>query len=448
MSELALLGGTPAINREVPDELFRWPVVTKEDEDAVLEVLRRGAMSGTDVTQKFEREFADWMGQRWALGFCNGTASLQAAMYAVGLGDGDEMIVSSLTYWASCIQIYSLRATPVFAEVDPETLCIDPNDLERLIGPRTKAIMVVHYVSHPAPMDQIMAIARRHNIKVIEDVSHAQGGLYKGRKLGTFGDVAAMSLMSGKSFAIGEAGILTTDNREIYERAVAYAHYERFTEANTVVATDLRPYTQMALGGIKGRMNQLSSAMGRVQLKYYDERCAEIRKAMNYFWDQMEGVPGIRAHRVDESEGSNMAGWYCARGLYRPEELGGLSVTRFCEAVRAEGVGDCNPGCNNPLHSHRAFQTLDLYHSGEPTRIVHADRDVRVLDEGLKQSENIGKRIFGIPWFKKFQPEYIDMYVNAFKKVATHYEELLADDKPDAPQVGQWFFYKDKEPKK
>ena len=448
MSELALLGGGKAIAKQAPEELFHWPIVTKEDEDAVLEVLRKGTMSGTDVTLKFEREFADWMGQSWGLGFCNGTAAIQAAMFAVGLGEGDELILPSLTYWASCMQIFTMRATPVFAEVDPETLCIDPNDLERLIGPKTKAILVVHYVAHPAPMDRIMAIARKHNLKVIEDVSHAQGGLYKGRKLGTFGDVAAMSLMSGKSFAVGEGGMLTTDNREIYERAVAYAHYERFTEANTVTATDLRPYAQLALGGIKGRMNQLSSAMGRVQLKYYDERCAEIRKAMNYFWDGLEGVPGIRAHRVDERDGSNMAGWYCARGLYRPEEIGGLSVTRFCAAVRAEGVEDCFPGCNNPLHSHRAFQTLDLYHSGEPTRIAHADRDVRVLDEKLTISESIGKTIYSIPWFKKFMPEYIDQYIEAYRKVATHWEELIEGDEPDAPQIGQWFFYRDKTPAK
>lgn len=447
MSELALLGGKPAVSKQAPEELFRWPIITKDDEEAVLEVLRRGAMSGTDVTVKFEREFADWMGQNWALGFCNGTAALQAAMYAVGLGTGDEMIVPSLTYWASCIQIFTLGATPVFAEVDPDTLCIDPDDLPRLIGPRTKAIMVVHYLAHPAPMDRIMAIAHKHGLKVIEDVSHAQGGLYQGRKLGTFGDVAAMSLMSGKSFAIGEGGMLTTDSREIYERAVAYAHYERFTEANTVAAMDLRPYAQLALGGIKGRMNQLSSAMGRVQLKHYDKRCKEIRKAMNYFWDGLEGVPGIRAHRVKEEDGSNMAGWYCAHGIYCPEELGGLSVTRFCEALRAEGIADCIPGCNNPLHSHRAFQTLDLYHAGKPTRVAYAERDVRELDKALTRSEGIGKRIYFVPWFKKYMPEYIDQYIAAFRKVATHYEELLEGDEPDAPQVGQWFFYKDKEKK-
>lgn len=436
MSELALLGGKKAVTMQAPEELFKWPIVTKEDEDAVLEVLRKGTMSGTDVTQKFEREFAEWMGQSWALGFCNGTAAIQAAMFAVGLGEGDEMILPSLTYWASCMQIYTMRATPVFCEVDPNTLCLDPDDLERCIGPKTKAILVVHYVSHPAPMDRIMAIARKHNIKVIEDVSHAQGGLYKGRKLGTFGDVAAMSLMSGKSFAIGEAGILTTDNREIYERAVAYAHYERFTEANTVAATDLRPYAQLALGGIKGRMNQLSSAMGRVQLKYYDERCAEIRKAMNYFWDLVEDLPGIRPIRVDESTGSNMAGWYSPHGLYISEELHGLSVGRFCQALRAEGCVGGWDGGNFCLHTHDLFKTFDLFGMGKPTRIAFNDRDIRVDDEALKRSEEY--ECFSIPWFKHYDKEWIEKYAGALRKVIENHEQLLEGDE-NRKQGGRWY---------
>ena len=436
MSELALLGGKKAVTMQAPEELFKWPIVTKEDEDAVLEVLRKGTMSGTDVTQKFEREFAEWMGQSWALGFCNGTAAIQAAMFAVGLGEGDEMILPSLTYWASCMQIYTMRATPVFCEVDPNTLCLDPDDLERCIGPKTKAILVVHYVSHPAPMDRIMAIARKHNIKVIEDVSHAQGGLYKGRKLGTFGDVAAMSLMSGKSFAIGEAGILTTDNREIYERAVAYAHYERFTEANTVAATDLRPYAQLALGGIKGRMNQLSSAMGRVQLKYYDERCAEIRKAMNYFWDLLDGLPGLHAIRVDESTGSNMAGWYNPHGLYVPEELEGLSVKRFCEAVRAEGVPKCHDGSNFNLHTHNIFKDFDLNNAGKPSRIAYADRDVREDDHQCDRSNDW--IAFTIPWFKHYDKEWIEKYALAYRKVIENYKLLLEEDK-DKTVGGRWY---------
>ena len=148
-----------------PGDMFRWPIITKEDEEAVLEVLRRGAMSGWDVTMKFEEEFAAWQGTKYALGFNNGTASIHAAMFACGVGVGDEIICPSITFWASAAQCYSLGATVVFADIDPETLCIDPNDIEHRITERTKAIVVVHYLGHPADMDPIMEIAERHGIK-------------------------------------------------------------------------------------------------------------------------------------------------------------------------------------------------------------------------------------------------------------------------------------------
>ena len=224
MSELAILGGKPAVT--VPmDDILKWPIVNDALRRAVVKVQDDGNMSGTDLTRQFEERFAAWQGAKYALAHSSGTASLQAAMFGIGLGVGDELICPSITYWASGLPAMSLGATVVFAEIDPKTLCIDPKDFERRITPRTKAVVVVHYCSYPAPMDEIMAIARKHNVKVIEDVSHAQGGYYKGKMLGTFGDVAAMSLMSGKSFAIGEGGILVTDNEEIYQRAMLWGHY-------------------------------------------------------------------------------------------------------------------------------------------------------------------------------------------------------------------------------
>jgi perosamine synthetase len=438
-SKLALFGGPKAIRSEEGD-MFTWPIVTEEDEDAVLEVLRKGGMSGTDVTMKFEKEFAQWQGSRYALGFNNGTAAIQSAMYGCGVGVGDEVICQSVVYWAAIAQVFSLGGTMVFADIDKDTLCIDPDDIERKITNRTKAIVVVHYLGHPADMDRIMEIAKRRGVKVIEDVSHAQGGMYKGRKLGTIGDVGAMSLMSGKSFAIGEGGMLVTDDIGIYERAIALGHYERF--GKDITTESLKPYIGLPLGGYKYRMHQLSSAMGRVQLKYYDERCAEIRRSMNYFWDLLEGVPGIRAHRVSEKEGSNMAGWYAAHGLYRPEELKGLSVTRFTEAVRAEGAYMCSPGCNSALHTHALYNTCDVYGHGKPTRIANSDKDVRQFDGNLKLSEEIGSLIYWIPWFKKFRPQIIEEYANAFRKAAENYEELIAGDPGDPPQIGGWHFFR------
>lgn len=444
--KLALLGGVPAVTatEQEQEDLFRWPIVTKEEEDAVLDVLRKGSMSATDVTRQFEAEFAAWQGTRYALGYCNGTAALHAAMFACGLGEGDEIICPSVTYWASITQAFSFGATPVFAEIDPQSLCIDPKDLERCISPNTKAIMVVHYLAHPADMDPIMEIANKHNIKVIEDVSHAQGGLYKGRMLGTIGHIAAMSLMSGKSLVAGEAGMIVTNDLELYERAIAFGHYERFNDS--IQTEYLKPYQGISLGGYKGRVNQFSSAVGRIQLKHYDERIVEIRKAMNYFWDLLKDVPGLRAHRVNESTGSNMAGWYAPHGIYVPEELGGLSVTRFAQAVSAEG-SPCSPGCNSPLHTHRFFHTCDLYHAGKPSRIAHAQRDVRELDRALTISDTIGTRTYSIPWFKHMNEELIRQHANAYRKAAENYKELLADDpgNPDSVGMGNWYFYRDKD---
>ncbi len=438
MSELAIFGGPKAVTKD-PGDMFHWPKVTKEDEDAILDVLHKGSMSGTDVSRAFEEDFKKWTGSKYALGFNNGTSSLQAAMYGVGVRRGDEVIVPSVTYWASAFQLFSLGATPVFANIDPVSLCLDPKDIEHRISDRTKAIMVVHYLGHPADMDAIMEIANKHNIKVIEDVSHAQGGIYKGRMLGTIGHVGAMSLMSGKSFAIGEGGMLITDDKDIYDHAVCLGHYEMFQEGK-IDAEDLQPYLMLPMGGYKYRMHQMSSAVGRVQIKYYDERCAVIRKSIDYFWELLKGVPGLRAHRVDDSIG-NMAGWYAPHGMYVAEELEGLSITRFCEAVTAEGF-NCFPGCNAALHTHQITQTADIYGDGKPTRIAFASRDVRELENDLQPSVDVGKRIYNIPWFTNYEPEIIEEYANAFKKVALNYKELLEGDKGNAPFLGGWNFYR------
>jgi len=429
-SALALRGGTPAVTGPHED-LFHWPIVTAEDEEAVLAVLRAGTMSGTEITKQFEKEFAAWLGVRHGLGCCNGTAGLLAAMWACGVGAGDEIVCPSMTYWASAAPALTLGAAVHFADIDPVTLCLDPRDLERRIGPRTKAIVAVHYAGHPCEMDAILAIARKHGVKVIEDVSHAHGSLYRGRLCGTFGDIAAMSMMAGKSFAIGEAGMIATDDRLLYERCVAFGHYERtgapsrFNPADAQVTDEaLRRYAGLPLGGVKHRMNQLCSAMGRVQLRHYPDRIAEIQRAMNRFWDLLEGVPGLKAHRPPKDSGTTMGGWYSSRGLYRAEELGGLPCAQFCEAVRAEGVPFAHPGANAPLHLHPVFHTADFFGQGRPTMVAFGQRDVRQGPGSLPVAERIGEIAFGVPWFKHDRPDEIAAYAAAYRKVAEHADEL------------------------
>lgn len=435
MEKLALLGGKPVLKNVPEKKLFGWPILTKEDINAALYVIKNNKFSGTDITLKFQEEFAKWQQREYALAFCNGTAALTAAMFAIGLSKGDEIICSTKTYWGSISQAINFGASAVFCNIN-EMLSMDPDDLERCITPKTKAIMVVHYLGYPCDMDRIMEIAKKHNLYVIEDLSHAQGGMYKGKKLGTFGDIAAMSLMSQKAFSAGELGIIITDNRRLYERAIAFGHYERNNDNNIKECEDLKPYFHVALGGIKGRANQVSSAIARVQLKYYDKRSAEIRKSLNYFWDLLEGQPGLKPIRVDESTGSTMGGWWSPHGRYVPEELHGLSAKKFAEAVRAEGFNICWEGANFCLHTHDFFKSFDLYNDGKPSRIANSERDLREDDNMCKPSEEI--YCVSVPWFKHFNKKWIERYAEAYKKVIKNHEQLLEKDK-NKSQGGRWY---------
>ncbi len=420
---LALLGGPKTVTAE-PGDMFTWPIVTDEDEQAVLDVLRRGAMSGTDVTRKFEAEFVEWQGTAFALAHCNGTAALQAAMWAVGVRRGDEVICPSMTYWASGLPALTLGATLVWADIERETLCLDPADLEKRITDKTKAIVVVHYAGYPADVDVVMAIAKPRGIKVIEDVSHAHGAIVNGRKAGAVGHVGAMSMMAGKSLVAGEGGMLVTDDRLIYERAITWGHYGRTGRFNNDLTLDeTKRFAGLPTGGVKHRINQIASAMGRVQLRHYDERNAEIVKAMDYFWDQVGDVAGVSSHRPPAGGDSRKGGYYFARGLYDASALGGLPLAKFCEALEAEGF-PTSTGANAPLHLHPLVNEADIYGDGKPTVLANANRDVRAPAGSLPVSEAVHEIAFAVPWFKHCRYEVIDEYVTAIKKVVAHAAEL------------------------
>ena len=440
MNTLALLGGDKAVTSERPD-LFAWPIVTERHEQAVLDVLRARQMSGIEITKQFEKKYAQLLGREYGLAYHNGTAAILGAMYGLGIGLGDEVICPSITYWASIAQAYTLGATPVFADVDPETICIDPADIEHRITPRTKAIVVVHYASMPADMDAIMKIASKHNLKVLEDASHAHGALYKGKEVGTFGEASAFSLMTGKALAVGEAGILFTDDREVYEHAILFGHYIRHDE---ITLGELKPFAGLPSGGFKHRIHQLSSAIGLVQLELYSKQMAEIDKAMNHFCDLLEGTSGIRPIRPTKGTNTTKGGWYYPHFRYITEEMDGLSLLRFAQAIRAEG-SICNPGCNKPLHLHPLFTKQDVYGHGRPTRIAFLDSSATIdrYVQKLPVAEGITRRVFEIPWFKHYEPDIIEEHAQAYKKVVENHKALLAGDTDkDADTGGYSSFFR------
>lgn len=430
MNKLALFGGEKAI-KETKDELFHWPIVNDEDIAAVVAVLKKGNMSGTDITKKFEAEYAAWNGTEFALGTCNGTAALAASMWACGIGAGDEVICPSLTYWASCAAALTFGATVNFADVDPETLCIDPDDIEHRIGPKTKAVIVVNYGAMPAELDRIVEIAHRHNIKVIEDNSHAQGSIYKGKMCGAWGDIAGASLMAGKSFAVGEAGMITTSDRNLYERCIAFGHYERtgvasrFNPADQQITSEyLLQFKGIPLGAVKHRMNQTCAALGKTLLKTQDSKIAEIGQAMNYFADCIDKLPFLKVIRPAAGSGATKGGWYFPLCHFEHSKANGVTARKFAEALTAEGV-PCGAGANQPLHLHNFFHKADIFNQGRPTAIAFNQRDVRQKENSLPVTENAVHNIIQLPWFKKFDKDEINKYVAAYHKIYDNVSKLL-----------------------
>ena len=427
--KLAYLGGTPVMapgeHKEGIDHLFAWPVVNDAMRKASDDVLCAHKMSGRDVTTKFQQAFAKWEGSKYGLACINGTTALNTAFYCIGIGPGDEVICPTLTFWASCMGVVNLGGTVVFADIKADDLTVDPKSVEERITARTKAIVVVHYMGMPCDMDAIMAIAKKHNLKVIEDVSHAQGGLYKGRKLGTIGDIGAMSLMSSKAFAIGEAGIMVTDNEEYYKKGILWGKYAEM--GNVMKKADFWRTLDVPFGGIKNRLNQCTAAIGLEQLKKYDAERQDIENAMLYWWSQIKDINFLEMI-YPKYPNSNKSGWYASRGRYLLE---GVDNRVFAEAVNAELAGVPNgrgvgAGCNFPLHWSSVFDSEDLYGKG-----IHPSR--RFLPNGvtpksltgtLSVADTINEKVFGDPWFKHCEKPLIDIFVEAIHKVAKNVDKL------------------------
>ena len=264
--------------------------------------------------------------------------------------------------------------------------------------------------------------------------------MYKGRKLGTFGDVAAMSLMTGKSLAIGEAGMLVTDDRHLYERAVGFGHYERFGDA--IESPDLKPFVGLPLGGHKYRMHQMSAAVGRVQLRHYDARIAEIQTGDEPVLGPSRGNARPRAAPAPEGLGQHHGGLVRRPRALRPR--GARRPVRLALLRGRAGRGRAAmayPGRNRPLHLHPLFNTCDVYGHGKPTRIAHADRDLRQAPGSLPVTEARRAAWSGSRGSSTARPDLIDEYAAAYRKAALGFRDLLAGDQGDPPDVGGWHFF-------
>ena len=195
------------------------PNIIEEDAQAVYNAVKEECLSGSGpYNKKFEKKFAEFIGTKYAITVNSGTAALHLALEALGIGDGDEVITTPFTFAATSNVIVLQNAKPVFSDIESETFNLDPSKIEKSITSKTKAIMPIHYAGQPAEMDEINEIAQKHNLNVIEDAAPAVGGIYKGKKAGTLGDIAGFSFFPDKNMTTGEGGMIVTDNSELAEK--------------------------------------------------------------------------------------------------------------------------------------------------------------------------------------------------------------------------------------
>ncbi len=238
--------------------------------------------------EEFERDFARYVGCRHGVTFCNGTSTLEAALFALGVGEGDEVLVPAYTFHASIDPILNAGARPVYLDIDRRTQTLDPSEIDRRRTPATRAILVVHMMGNPAPMDAIMA--RATGLGVVEDCSHAHGATWGGRKVGSFGQVGCFSLQGSKPVSAGEGGIAVTDREDLWRRLNLFGHFGRGADG---AAAD--PYAPLAKTGMgfKRRANPLGLCMARVDLQFLDEVNAALTELTGRLAEIVAPIPWL-----------------------------------------------------------------------------------------------------------------------------------------------------------
>ena len=372
--KLAIDGGPKAVT----NELAPWPQFDENAIRAAEQVLRSGKVNywtGPNGME-FERKFAAWQGSRFAICTSSGTSALHVALSALGIGPGDEVIVPSYTFIASSFSIVQAGAVPRFADVNIEDHCLSVASAEKLVNERTKAIMPVHLYGNVCDMDPILEFARRHNLYVIEDNAEAFGGVYKGKKTGTLGHMAACSFCQNKTFTTGgEGGMVTTDNEQWAWNARSFRDhgYDVKERLNLLEIEQKLPYIHNMVGW-NYRMTEVQSAIGLAELERMDSwNLPTRRRNAHIIIDAVRHLPQVRYLPVDTDERRN--GWYVLAFSLDIESMG-CDIGRFVAAAGAEGA-PCWKVFWPQCHTEKAFTEHNAFGtSGFPfTSKEYADPD-------------------------------------------------------------------------
>lgn len=341
-SSLAIHGGPKTVQKTFP-----WPVYDEQDVDAVTALAKTGAWGNPDCAghvRDFEKAFAEFCGTRYAVTCVNGSVALRLALIACGVRPGDEVIVPPYTFIATASIVVEANCVPVFVDIDPDTYNLDPTLIEKAITPKTKVIIPVHFAGQACDMDAIMDIAKRHNLRVIEDAAHAHGGEYKGKKLGSVGDAGCFSFQSSKNLTSGEGGIVTTNDDLLYDMINSLRNVGRVKGGQWYEHHNL---------GCNYRITQLQAVLLSEQLKRLDEQTRRRDENGRFLNDLLRDIDGITP--LPRGVGETLHTYHLYIFKYDKTKFNNIPKREFAEMLAAEGV-PAFMGYPEPLYKQPVFQ--------------------------------------------------------------------------------------------
>jgi dTDP-4-amino-4,6-dideoxygalactose transaminase len=431
VSRLAAFGGPRTVPRDAGH--VEWPVVNEADERVVLRVLRSGRLvadaQGEAEVSAFEEAWASYVGVRYCAAVSSGTAALEVALAALGIGPGDEVIVPALTFSATALAALQLQAVPVFVDVTPATFTLDPGRLEAAISPCTRAIVPVHLHGLPADMDPILAIARRYGLAVVEDAAQAHGATYHGRQVGALGTVGCFSLHPSKNLpACGEGGLVTTDDSELHERVAMRRAFGESPRREPV-----RSYVSYTAGS-NLKLSPIQAAFARSQLERFEAYAVQRERNVVKFLSRLAKLPGLT---VPGCPPDRTHAWHILRFRVNAAVpvLAGLRPAAVRQALyrvlRAEGVPVSRYQVL-PLPGQPVFQRQAVGRADEGTLAANAGPDPRhsldrfpVAQAVVEDSLCLQKR-----HLNPGSGPLLDRYAEAFEKVWDNLEDVARLARP------------------
>lgn len=424
MSEqLAIHGGQPTI----PEGTIKsWPHITDADRQAVMEVLSSDSINEQRKIQSeaLSQEWAAYVGRKYCIPTNSGTAALHMCIAALGIEPGDEVIVPAFTFWATAAAVLHHNAIPIFVDIDPKTFCIDPAQIEAKLSERTKAVIAVHIHGMPADMDGVLAIAKEHELKVIEDAAQAHGSRYKDVPCGAIGDVAGFSTQMSKTLTTGsEGGLFVTDDEDYHKQAALLQYFGELVVPGR--ERQEQEYNAFGLGWMY-RGDVFGQAFIRSQLKRLDTNNALRIRNCNFLTEHLSKIKGIETPYVPPQCESVFYNYVVG---VKPDELG-LSVSprvfreKVQEALAAEGlhVGQWQ---RRPVPAQEIFQAQIGYGKGCPWACGHAQPVEYRIEDYPNATAFIDSHFYLFDVNPPNDLDLMKLYVEAFEKVMDNPDQLV-----------------------